>query len=504
MRLFSHWPVVRRLPAAGGHRFQIRSPSIRCRAHRSSESQNAGHGRARPFNNAIRLLFVTCALALPGCAIVDQYSGRATVYNLESEQTHDQGLLLNVVRASQRRPRQFSIVQQITGTATAEGSANLTFPFGPHNGLSASSGMFTATASGGPAFQVAPLETNEFYAGILQPASAQLIDLYVHGEFPHDLLFNLFIEKIVMRRAGSACLLSHLPQCEIVLQNYPGVKVQLELFQALVGYLINLGLSTEQVEAPPTKKPAKSKKKTGNSAGSDDDDDGGEADKPPPYRFCFAPRQIGYQALVKSASICGNQQAAIKSSASLLGRRSKFETVTISQRFADLLASIVTNNPPADPSNDETLPFRQIGGFAQQGVSLAIYTRSTESLIYYVGEVVRQQLYPDIEKKKRTVMVKTGPPFNHFDETPCSAFDQLPEACKPLFVLYENAPPNFATGSSVTYNGVQYSIPADQQAGSSYNTEAGSSYTVMTVMRQLLILNTKAKSLPTTSILTTR
>jgi len=151
-------------------------------------------------NKYVRLLFAACALALAGCAIVDQYSGRATVYNLESEQAHDQGLLLNIVRASQRRPRQFTIVQQIIGTATAEGSANLMFPFGPHNGLSASSGMFTATASGGPQFQIAPLETNEFFAGILQPISAQLIDLYVHGEFPHDLLFNLFIEKIVMRR----------------------------------------------------------------------------------------------------------------------------------------------------------------------------------------------------------------------------------------------------------------------------------------------------------------
>jgi hypothetical protein len=456
----------------------------------------------------VRLLFAVGASILAGCAIVDQYSGRATVYNLESEQTHDQGLLLNIVRASQRRPRQFTIVQQIIGTATAEGSANLTFPFGPHNGLSPSSGMFTATASGGPQFQVAPLETNGFYAGILQPASAQLIDLYVHGEFPHDLLFNLFIEKIVMRRTGSACLFSHLPQCEIVFQNYPGTNVQLELFQALVGYLINLGLSTEQVETPQTKKPAKSKKKTGDSASSDDDDDDDDsgADKPLPYRFCFAPRELSYQQLVKRESVCGNQTTANKSDTPLLGRRSKFESVKISQKFADLLANIVTNNPPrpgADASNDETIPFRHIRDFAEQGVSFAIYTRSTESLIYYVGEVVRRRLHPDLDPS-RTVMIKTGPPFNHFDETPCPADGRpRPDACKPLFVLYENAPPNFAAGSAVIYNGVQYSIPADQQAGSSYDTEAGSSYTVLTVLRQLLILSTKAKSLPSTSIVTT-
>jgi len=447
---------------------------------------------------------------LAGCAIVDQYSGRATVYNLESEQTHDQGLLLNVVRASQRRPRQFTIVQQITGTATAEGSANLTFPFGPHVGSTANSGMLTATASGGPSFQVAALESNDFYAGILQPISAQLIDLYIHGEFPHDLLFNLFIEKIVMRRVDPGCEISHLPRCEIVFQNYPGADVQLELFQALVGYLINLGLSTEQIEAPQTKKPAKNKKKTGNSAGSEDDSDDGSddsgSDKPQPYRFCFAPREILYQRQVKPQSICGNQTATSKLDTPVLGRRSKFEAVRIRQEFADLLANIVTKNRPtseADASSDETFAFRQIRSFAGQGVSLAIYTRSTESLIYYVGEVVRRQLYPDVEiNKPRTVKIKTGPPFNRFDETPCSD-DHHPLACKPLFVLNRNAPPNLSSGSSVFYNGNWYAIPADPEAGSSYDTAAGASYTVLTVMRQLLILSTKAKALPATNILTT-
>lgn len=459
-------------------------------------------GRAR--NNLVKLLFAAGALALAGCAIVDQYSGRATVYNIESEQTHDQGLLLNVVRASQRRPRQFTIVQQIIGTATAEGSANLTFPFGPHVGSTANTGMFTATASGGPQFQVAPLETNEFYAGILQPVSAQLIDLYVHGEFPHDLLFNLFIEKIVMRRAGRGCEISHLPRCEIVFQNYPGVNVQLDLFQALVGYLINLGLSTELIEVPQTKKPAKSKKKPGSSASSDDDgsddsSDDSAPDKPKPYRFCFAPRENFYQAQVKRQSICGNLMAAIKSDTPLIGRRSKFETVKISQKFADLLGHIVDKYP----GNDEALPFRGIRDFAEQGVSLSIYTRSTESLIYYVGEVVRRELHPDIEKEQRTVMIKTGPPFNHFEETPCSD-DYRPTNCKALFVLEENAAPNLSGVSSVVYEGVRYSIPPDAGAGASYDTSAGASYTVLTVMRQLLILNTKQKSLPSTSILTTR
>ena len=54
---------------------------------------------------------------LTACAVVDQYSGRAVVYNLQAEQAQEQALLLNVVRASLRRPMQFTGLQSITGTA---------------------------------------------------------------------------------------------------------------------------------------------------------------------------------------------------------------------------------------------------------------------------------------------------------------------------------------------------------------------------------------------------
>jgi hypothetical protein len=457
MRSLSRWPkVMPRLPGGGGHLPEIRSPSSHRATRWSSKNQHAGHGPRWLFSHLVGLLIAVGAAVLAGCAIVDQYSGRATVYNLESEQAHDQGLLLNIVRASMRRPRQFTIVQKITGTATAEGSANLIFPFGPHVGLAANSGMFTAAASGGPEFEVAPLETNEFYAGILQPVPAQLLDLYMHSEFPRDLLFNLFIEKIVMRRTDGMCRISHLLECEIVFQNYPGTDIQLELFQALVGYLINLGLSTEKVDTPKKKDPPKSnKKKRGGSDDSDDDssddgnDDGGSA-KTQPYAFCFAPREISYAVLVPRDSVC-NPPSASAAGAAPLGRRSKFAEVGISREFAAKLARIVAAHPPPSgtpPSESQAHAFEHVGAFAGRGVSLAIYTRSTETLIFYVGEVVRRQLHPDIEKRPRTVMIKTGPPFNRFDETPCP-IDNPPPACKPIFVLEENAAPSPSNVSSV-------------------------------------------------------
>src|SRR5712691_5008436 len=62
------------------------------------------------------------SLALAGCAIVDKYSERAVEYNLQAEKTQQQNLLLNIIRASLRRPMQFTGLQSITGTASASGS----------------------------------------------------------------------------------------------------------------------------------------------------------------------------------------------------------------------------------------------------------------------------------------------------------------------------------------------------------------------------------------------
>ena len=84
---------------------------------------SCGWGRVmHAWGRCVVLLLPLVALQLGGCAVVDQYSGRAVGFNLEAEQATQQALLLNIVRASHRRPMQFTSVQSITGIA----SANLT------------------------------------------------------------------------------------------------------------------------------------------------------------------------------------------------------------------------------------------------------------------------------------------------------------------------------------------------------------------------------------------
>jgi hypothetical protein len=144
---------------------------------------------------------LVCTPALFGCAVVDSYSGRAVDYNREAEQATEQALLLNVIRASLRRPMQFTSIQSITGSANVSGSIAgggvgtrqtpyiSLFPFGAGgpaalaqstnsaiSSLSTGNASATAALSGSATFTVPVLDTQEFYQGILQPIPLQAFD----------------------------------------------------------------------------------------------------------------------------------------------------------------------------------------------------------------------------------------------------------------------------------------------------------------------------------------
>jgi hypothetical protein len=181
-----------------------------------------------------RALAPTVALALSGCMLVDAYSDRAVRYNLEAEQTQDQDLLLNIARASLRRPLQFSGVQSVTGTASASGNAMFTFPFGRKQGPNTFS--TTEGISGGQTFAVAVLDTQEFFQGILKPIPLSTLDFYVQERYPRSLLFNIFISKITVRQGDKT---KEFP-------NYPGSDRELDAFQYLITQLLNQGMTTQQ------------------------------------------------------------------------------------------------------------------------------------------------------------------------------------------------------------------------------------------------------------------
>ena len=212
-----------------------------------------------------RAACVTALLLAPGlfgCAIIDNYSGRAVDFNREAEQAQEEVLLLNIVRASLRRPMQFTSLSSVTGSGSVSGSvtgggANVKqtpyiaqFPsVAPQIATTALSRILTGTASGNASlggtatFTVPILDTQEFYQGILTPIPLQAFDYYLQQGFPPELLFDLFVLKIeVTRLDDGSCR-------KFTFQNSVRDDLQFGQFQTFIDYLIGSGLTAERVNS---------------------------------------------------------------------------------------------------------------------------------------------------------------------------------------------------------------------------------------------------------------
>ena len=449
-------------------------------------------------------LFITVALA--ACAVVDQYSGRAVVYNLQAEQAQEQALLLNVVRASLRRPMQFTGLQSITGTANASGSLTgggastnqrpLVSLFGltPPSSSTLVSDIVgatvggTASISGGPTFSVPVLDTQEFYQGFLTPISGQLLDLYYQYGYPRDVLFNVVIEKIILKRNDGECPPEmHIPECEITIRNYAPEDVSLELFQGVLGYLIRLGLSTEPIMEPKTP--------TANKTSSD-----GKASSVSLAEFCtqtiwllFRPREAASYHDINRRVLCGHPAAGLELKASEIGRRAQITGVPFPKTFVDALYS-ESIEPRLSGENYDVRAegFRKFRSFGGKKLSISFYTRSIEGILYYLGEVVRRSAQPEGGQSARRVQVRVGPPQNPFPLKSCPFEDNIDGyRCTDLFVLEQGA--SDPAGISVEYAGVRYSISSD--------TSHSWTMPVFDVVKQLQAINTSAKQLPASNLI---
>ena len=137
--------------------------------------------------------------------------------------------------------------------------------------------------------------------------------------------------------------------------------------------------------------------------------------------------------------------------------------------------------------------------FANKLVTLDVYTRSTEGIVYYLGEIARRRLYPDpnFARGPRTVQIKIGSFYTQIPKGLCPLRDDVAEAtgfhCYNFFVLDSGLEPGGAA-LAVNYGGTQYSVPSDP-------VEGGKTMHVLSLLKQLLAVNTSAKSLPQTNVI---
>ena len=183
------------------------------------------------------LVTAITAAILASCAAVDRFSQHSVEYNLQAETIKDQNLLLNVVRAAYRKPLQFTDLSTITGQVSLSSTVGLQLPFGgpPDSFNRVTLVSPSMTTSDSPSFTVSVLNTKEFYQGILTPLPMQTIAYYIQLGIPMPVLLTLTIADITYGPANSSTRVYNRPT------NY-------DRFQTLLEALLDLGLNVEQVE----------------------------------------------------------------------------------------------------------------------------------------------------------------------------------------------------------------------------------------------------------------
>ncbi len=530
-------------------------------------------------------LFVS---ALVGCSVVDDFSGRAVAFNMQAEQVQEENLLLNVVRASLRRPMQFTGLQSITGTASVSGTSTLTAPFGeamhrPRGSVSPDVFGLSGTISGGPTFIVPVLDTQEFYEGILNPISLQVFDYYLEQGFPPEMLFDLFVSKIVVTwvrdnappRAGTGldenCARSasnanngglglagdNAPVCiDVTYLNSVANDSDFDQFQAIVDLLFAEGLSTEHVESVSRYGAPFAAKHLQPTDGADNGRQMAEL-----IQAYAAAAQAGLKVTKSGAEdyqleknttsyrFCFRDFGAIPRNSTLLCGRSKkgddTTTTTPQKRGAAGQTAVQTTQGEvsAGGSTDFNLSLSEqaqqtLIGRLQQATarispkavpllanmrvaSFQLQLRSTEGIIYYLGELTRRHLYPEQgkfpdENRPRIIKVPTQVPDGAMPRIPCDGDNSgRTHHAELIYPNDKSDPMGAARGAASSYfcddifvvdqGGDNNAFIAISYDGGSFGLaqgadHSGRTYQVLELAKQILAVNTSAKQLPATSV----
>lgn len=145
------------------------------------------------------------AFALTACLHLDHFASKATDFNLEVAQAQDRTLMLNILRAANRFPMHFTELSTLSGTGTVTAGGTLTLPFATLNGgMNTFSAAPTATMSESPTFNIAVLETQEFYRGMLASISPEQIANYVQEGLQPELVFTLAFGQIIYQSSPTS------------------------------------------------------------------------------------------------------------------------------------------------------------------------------------------------------------------------------------------------------------------------------------------------------------
>ncbi len=414
------------------------------------------------------IVALSAALLLSGCATVSRFSATEMEYDRQAEQVRDRAVLLNVLRAADRKPLLFVDVGQVTGSATASGTGALSLPLQIVNSIYAGGGSASpsVTLSGGPTFALTPLVSKEFYQGIMSPVPLSLLTDLLQTGLPKSLIFLLAIQRITLTNAEPHAYRS-------ITYNNDFFGNDAARFQTLLSGLIAQGLTLETQSQSIRLGPVLSRKDLMANPALWGVLPNGETlvhTKADPASH--TPESWQIKTTSTSAGFCFHPANPDHASGQFLALPDDFATPWLDSFFCPELApfAIIATRPSVTHTGAATRLAADAGHF-----SIDIVTRSVEQIVYYLGELTRARLHED--------PALTLPPG-------------LPDgvAQANLFAVHRGGTPPRAA-ITTKYEGHDYWV-ADDPAAHDRSTQ------VMELMIQLTALNDSAKDLPSSSAVT--
>ena len=432
---------------------------------------------------AIRRVLVgsTAVAALASCTVVDKFSQHSVEYNLQAESIKNQNLLLNIVRAAYRKPMQFTDLSTITGQVSVSGTVGLTLPFG---GPSDSFNRVTLvspsmTTSDSPSFTVSVLNTKEFYQGILTPLPMRTIAYYLQLGIPAPVLMTLAIADITYGPPQS-------------LTRVYNRATDYERFQTLLLALLDLGLNVERVEeteiigapfdehglpkpADAAALDAKGIKVVRHTLAPD----GGGLPPDQAARF----RRVGHYYQLEKVNLttrfCFDRRLTRNGMTLIPGMPiadtgEHLEPSAICGAKAATAKAPPTEQRAAGIHNLQTAaaPAAKGPGAAANSNVFSFTTRSTEAIIYFLGELARHDL--GLVEPRFTPMV--------------------PGSSGPNMLFHISDGPGGKDAVDVSYEGRIYHVDVDP-SGQNRSSQ------VMELVTEILAQNNSAKDLPAPSVI---
>jgi hypothetical protein len=462
----------------------------------------------------IRNAVFVCAAALlgaGGCALVDQFGGRASDYNFQTANARNATILGNIVRAAYSLPLEFTDVTTLAGTASAGATMSATVPV-PTNHAAAIAAQSVGLAPSGTAsatntVNVANLDTQEFYQGLQTPLTMQQVAYYLKTSFGglsrYELL-PLMISDIELRSPDG--------KQTVILHNNADDPAAFNGFYSAFNALIQGGLTVEQVKqkkTPATVGPPLSAQQasdprllaaivsaaatSGSSSSSSNANSGGNAaggtggggaagnsggltlvqvgnnyqfqkggvGGTGNFRFCFAHISVDNSAF----TIQSTPTAKMLKIPIVIANGKRLFTVKIDQQNY-----CGTESPPPGSATGSQ--------YAAEGV--IITTRSLEGIFQYLGAIVRTEL--GIANGRPTSLAI---PQNNEQAEKGEGFR--------LFRLRRRAPS--LAEPWVLYDGIVYTIDVDPSG------QADASSRVLQFVSDLLALQSSAKALPAPNLI---